>query len=87
MPVGYGKPEMVFQAFATITGASVELYNTDGAQGAARAAGLGAGIYKNTDEAFVGLHTVKTIDPDTNTQQQYQEAYQKWLSYLHKELA
>jgi xylulokinase len=63
-----------------------ELYNTDGAQGAARGAGIGAGIYKNTSEAFQGLHTVRTIEPDQHTQAAYKEAYQHWLSYLKKEL-
>ena len=34
------------EAFATVTGSVVELYNTDGSQGAARGAGIGAGIYR-----------------------------------------
>ena len=74
------------EAFAAITGAVIELYNTDGAQGAARGAGIGAGIYKNASEAFQGLHTVRTIEPDQHTQAAYKEAYQHWLSYLKKEL-
>jgi xylulokinase len=74
------------EAFAAITGAVIELYNTDGAQGAARGAGIGAGIYKNTSEAFRGLHTIRTIEPDRQMQAAYQEAYQHWLSYLKKEL-
>jgi len=44
------------EAFATVTGASVELYNTDGSQGAARGAGIGAGIYKGPEDAFTGVH-------------------------------
>jgi xylulokinase len=75
------------EAFATITGATVELYNTDGAQGAARGAGVGAGIYKQLPDAFVGLHTIRTVEPDVNATAAYQEAYQKWLSYLQKEMA
>ena len=52
------------EIFAAVIGARVELYSTDGSQGAARGAGIGAGIYKNTEDAFVGLETVRTIDPD-----------------------
>jgi len=66
-------------AFATVTGATVELYNTDGSQGAARGAGLGGGIYKDFQEMFVGLKTTKTIEPDQGTAIQYKEAYQDWL--------
>ena len=47
--------------FSNTTGATVELFNTDGAQGAARAAGLGAGIFKNEKEAFSGLKILQKI--------------------------
>ncbi|MBP7053476.1 MAG: carbohydrate kinase, partial [Phycisphaerae bacterium] len=43
------------EAFATITGATVELYSTDGSQGAARGAGIGARFYCGPEDAFVGL--------------------------------
>jgi xylulokinase len=74
------------EAFASVTGAVIELYNTDGAQGAARGAGVGCGIYSTVSEAFNGLHTVKIIEPDKNKQAAYQDAYQLWLNYLKKEL-
>ena len=35
------------EAFATVTGARLELYETNGAQGAARGAGVGAGVYRS----------------------------------------
>ena len=73
-------------AFATVTGATVELYDTDGSQGAARGAGLGAGIYKNYREMFVGLKRTRTIEPDTATAPQYRQAYQDWLETLRKQL-
>ncbi|MEZ0486865.1 xylulokinase [Fibrella aquatica] len=72
--------------FANLSGAAVELYNTDGAQGAARGAGLGLGHYANRDEAFSGLSIVRTLDPDQRTHQAYQEAYANWLSALEKQL-
>lgn len=67
---------------ANLSGAAIELYNTDGAQGAARGAGLGLGHYKTASEAFVGLHVTKTIDPTIRDQERYREAYAKWLSKL-----
>jgi len=74
-------------AFATVTGTQVELYNTDGAQGAARGAGIGAGIYKTPADAFAGLNSVKTIEPDATAEPAYQEAYQRWRKVLEKQLA
>jgi len=67
---------------ATLTGAEIQLYNTDGAQGAARGAGLGLGYYKNRDEAFVGLHVTKTIDADIRDQARFTDAYDRWLEKL-----
>ncbi|MCD6393830.1 MAG: carbohydrate kinase [Planctomycetes bacterium] len=74
-------------AFATVTGAGVELYNTDGSQGAARGAGVGAGVYKDFAEAFTGLKKTKTIEPDTALQGQYAEAYRNWHNVLEKQLS
>ena len=73
-------------AFATVTGACVQLYNTDGSQGAARGAGLGAGIYKSPTDAFVGLKTISTIEPDDKLKTAYQDAYQNWITVLREQL-
>jgi len=75
------------EAFATITSATVELYNTDGSQGAARGAGIGAGIYKGADDAFVGLEPVKSIKPNEKLVAAYQEAYGKWEDVLKGQLS
>lgn len=74
------------EAFATVTGATVELFNTDGSQGAARGAGIGAGIYKGPEEAFVGLEPVKTIEPNKKLTSIYQQAYEKWEDILTRQL-
>jgi xylulokinase len=74
------------EAFATVTGTTVELYNTDGSQGAARGAGIGAGLYKSADDAFVGLRPVKTVQPDDKLVPAYNEAYNKWKDILEHEL-
>jgi len=64
----------------------VELYNTDGSQGAARGAGIGAGIYKGADDAFVGLEPVKAIEPNEKLAAAYQDAYGRWEDVLKGQL-
>ncbi len=66
------------ETFANISGATVELFNTDGAQGAARAAGFGLGYYKSREEAFVGLSAVRTIEPNLALSNETKAAYQNW---------
>jgi xylulokinase len=75
------------EAFATITGATVELYNTDGSQGAARGAGIGVGIYKGAADAFVGLEPVKAIEPNEKLTSAYQQAYGRWEDVLKRQLS
>ncbi len=74
------------EAFATVTETTVELYNTDGSQGAARGAGIGAGIYKGQEDAFVGLRPVKTIEPNEKLRVAYKQAYERWENILKHEL-
>jgi len=74
------------EAFATVTESIVELYNTDGSQGAARGAGIGAGIYKGPEDAFVGLKPVKTIKPNGKLTTAYKKAYERWENILRHEL-
>jgi xylulokinase len=71
-------------AFANTSGATLELYDTDGATGAARAAGVGAGIYKNFDESFSGMKKIKTIEPDKNRTSAYRSVYEQWKNNLDK---
>lgn len=72
------------ETFANVSGATVELYNTDGAQGAARGAGLGLGYYKNRSDAFVGLSTLKTIEPQAGVTEATREAYGRWKQAVEK---
>jgi xylulokinase len=75
------------EAFATVTKTTVELYSTDGSQGAARGAGIGAGIYKGPQDAFVGLRPVKTIEPNKKLASAYRVAYEKWEEVLKHQLS
>ena len=75
------------EAFATITESVVELYNTDGSQGAARGAGIGAGIYKSPEAAFAGLRPVKKIEPNSKLSEAYKQAYEKWEQVLEQQIS
>ena len=70
--------------FAGVTGASIELYETDGAEGAARAAGVGAGYYRSFADAFAGLERLAVVEPDETKSNQYAEAYGRWLGTLEE---
>ena len=69
-------------ALATSSNAVIELYDTDGAAGAAKAAGIGAGLYASNEEAFSTLKRKQTIEPDHKLSSQYKKAYELWKSYL-----
>jgi xylulokinase len=72
------------EGFVNTTGVVLELYNTEGSQGAARASGVGAGLYSDFKEAFQGLEVKYRYEPDKNLQQLYMEKYQEWLNILNK---
>jgi len=74
------------QTFATVTNTTVELYNTDGSQGAARGAGIGAGIYPDFDSSFIGLACTRTIAPETSNRDLYEEVYRKWCALLENQM-
>ena len=65
---------------AGVSGATIELYDTDGSVGAAKGAGIGAGIYKDNREAFATLERLEVILPDHEAE--YREAYERWKSNL-----
>lgn len=60
---------------------TIELYDTDGASGAARAAGYGAEIYHSLDEALGGLKKIQVIEPSKNTDE-FTAAYAQWKDKL-----
>lgn len=74
------------EAFVNTTGTTLEIYNTDGAEGAARGAGLGAGVYTSNEEAFQGLEKIATVEPNTLKRQRYLEVYERWLEELNRNI-
>lgn len=73
--------------FASVTDSPVELYSTNGAQGAARGAGIGAGIFPDEKAAFAGLEKKEIIEPDRTLSGRYAELYDEWKTCLPAEFA
>jgi len=65
---------------AGVSGATIELYDTDGSVGAAKGAGMGAGIYSGHNEAFATLEKLAVITP--SHEEEYKAAYENWKSKL-----
>ncbi len=68
------------ETLAGVSGATIELYNTDGSVGAAKGAGIGAGIYRNAQEAFATLERLEVVLPQH--EDAYRAAYEAWKAYL-----
>lgn len=73
------------KTLASVSGAVIDLIDTDGAMGAAKGAGIGAGIYKDNNEAFCTLKTIEEVYPDKD-RTPYIDAYNRWKDCLKKEL-
>ncbi len=74
------------QTLSTLTGARIELFNTDGALGAARGAALGAGFYANREEAFRSLKCLEVIEPKAEDVEATERSYQAWKRELEQRL-
>ena len=74
--------EVFASTFANISGCRLELYNTDGATGAARAAGVGAGFYPDFTTSFKGMEIVRKYESGGTGSQQAKDAYQQWKIQL-----
>lgn len=71
------------EAFVNVTGVPVELYQNDGSVGAALGAGIGSGIFKSAEEAFVNMKSIQTVEPTTSA---YEPVYQEWKELLETQL-
>lgn len=70
------------ETLAGVTGAVIELYDTDGSVGAAKGAGIGLGFYKDNNEAFSTLEKMQVIEPVEADRMAYNDAYELWKSRL-----
>ncbi len=74
------------ETLANLTGATIELYDTDGAAGAARGAALGAGYYASFAQAFTHLRVLETIHPRRELIEATAAAYRCWQGHLQRAL-
>jgi xylulokinase len=72
------------QSFVNATQTAIELYDGDGSYGAALGAGIGAGIYTNTAEAFSNRKAVDCIEPQEKNNSE--ALYQQWKAFLHEKI-
>ncbi len=82
-----GKANMFLSSIFTetlvnTTGVAVEMYDTNGAKGAALAGGVGVGVYANLKEAMQNLAKIDTILPSNDNKDAYLAAYESWKSKL-----
>ena len=70
------------ETFANCSDSPVELYNTDGAIGAARGAGYGSGFYPNIRDCFRGMELIRQVVPDSKKTDQTREIYARWKEGL-----
>jgi xylulokinase len=72
------------ETLANVSGATIELYNTDGSVGAARGAGVGVNYYNSFKEAFSGLKKLSVVEPDMSKKEAINDAYHAWENTLNK---
>ena len=75
------------EALSTVADLEIDLYATDGAQGAALGAGVGLGHFNSFEEAHQGLEQIDTISPSSDQKDAYESAYQDWLTNLNTTLS
>ncbi|MCP8900077.1 xylulokinase [Gilvimarinus xylanilyticus] len=73
-------------AFVNLIGAPLELYQTDSADGVARAAAWGCDFYTSRDDVFRTLTCKAVLEPQAQLQNQYQDLYGQWRTAVEQRL-
>lgn len=73
------------ETLATVSNAVIELYDSNGATGAAIGAAIGYGYYSSFEEAFFTLKKIDTVVPNLAQQAAIIDAYSRWKNILSKE--
>ena len=74
------------ETIATLTGACIEVHNTNGAVGAALAAGVAAGLSGSLEEAVGRQEVLSSIVPAAEGKAALQAAYDQWERHLETAL-
>ena len=72
------------EIFVNVTETRLEVYNTDGAIGAARGAALGSGLFSSAEEAFRDLELSDLLEPKIELTSMYKELYLEWKDTMIK---
>jgi xylulokinase len=78
------RSEIFSNTIATLVGADINIIDTTGAVGAARAAGVSSGAFKTLDEAFSDNEQVMTYYP-LKDKKKYAEFYEIWKQELENQ--
>ena len=70
------------QIFVNTCKSRLSLYETNGAEGAARGAALGAGFYSSEKEAGQKLKPIRTVETDHAKADEVADHFEKWKSQL-----
>jgi xylulokinase len=79
--------EVFREAFVNTCNVNLEIYNTDGSQGAARGAGFGVGYYSSIDKAYKGLKRIDKLETSSELVERYGTVYRDWKKNLTRILA
>lgn len=79
------RSEIFSKTVASLIGQSIEIYNTTGAIGAARAASIEYGRLEDYSQSISSLDRVSEVSPP-HEKEAYQLAYQKWKAELKQKL-
>ena len=74
------------ETLANVSGATIQLYDTDGAEGAARGAAVGGGLLASFQDAFKSLRKLKEEHPSSSAVDKTRLAYDRWLSHVRRYL-
>ncbi|MEM6631897.1 MAG: FGGY family carbohydrate kinase [Bacteroidota bacterium] len=74
--------EVFSTTLATLIGSEIQVLETSGAIGAAKASGVGVGIYQSPHEAVSAQEEVRRYHP-LQEKASYEEAYHQWEKYLY----
>ncbi len=76
--------DVFISAFVNATNVPIELYQTDGAVGAAKGAGIGAKFFASEREAFRRMGVLNVVEPTVH--EAYNEVYEGWKELLMKHI-
>ena len=72
------------ESFVNSSNIKLQLFDTNGAEGAARGAALGSKFFDNEKDAFNSLEMISETTPDLQIKDKYLKEYHNWKKFLNK---